>query len=102
MDFHGFGWPEQRHLVFGTGIRRFESCRPSQRISLATKEPGKCVAPAKAGAQTKAPVMVSVARALRPGAAAAAPPPNDSADWSTRTDSCSQRAACSETDRSPY
>lgn len=26
----GFGGPEKRRLVFGTGIRRFESCRPSQ------------------------------------------------------------------------
>ncbi|MGQ0661795.1 GIY-YIG nuclease family protein [Sphingosinicella sp.] len=25
-----FGWPKERQLVFGTGIRRFESCRPSQ------------------------------------------------------------------------
>jgi hypothetical protein len=43
----GFGWLEKRRLVFGTGIRRFESCRPSQRICFATKALGKCVAPAK-------------------------------------------------------
>ncbi len=43
--------PSGKAPVFGTGIRRFESCRPSQRICLATKEPRKCVAPAKAGAE---------------------------------------------------
>ena len=46
-------WPSGKAPVFGTGIRRFESCRPSHRISLARERLRNAMSRRRPGPSTK-------------------------------------------------